>query len=292
MKWGLFAINYGTCADPESAVRVARHAEAAGFESVWTGEHVVLPDPSPPGFAIPPELPFLDTVVALTWVAAHTTTLRLGTGVVVLPLRNPVVLAKELASLDVVSGGRLIVGVAAGYVPAEFAVSGVPIGERGARTDDYLRVLSALWGDASPRHDGAFVTLRDVDARPRPLQRPGPPVLMGGDAPAALRRAVALADGWYGFGTTPAEAGEQIAALRAIEREHGRPGHLGPLEITVTPLGRLDRATVERYAELGVHRLVVLPDPGAAPSARHVPVPVDRILRNIDAVAAVAGTAG
>src|SRR5262249_29643432 len=131
MKIGLFAINYGTCADPELAVRVARHAEAAGFESVWTGEHVVLADPAPPSFTMPPTLPFLDTTVALTLIAANTSTIRLGTGIIVLPLRNPVVLAKELASVDVVSGGRLMAGFAAGYVPAEFASSGIPMAGRG-----------------------------------------------------------------------------------------------------------------------------------------------------------------
>src|SRR5262249_31040444 len=125
MKIGLFAINYGTCADPDAAVRVARHAEAAGFESVWTGEDIVLPDPPPTGFSMPPTLPFLDTVVALTLIAAHTTTIRVATGIIVLPLRSPAVLAKELASIDVISGGRLIAGFAAGYIPAEFDASGV-----------------------------------------------------------------------------------------------------------------------------------------------------------------------
>src|SRR6266705_7229124 len=149
MKIGLFAINYGTCADPEVVVRVARHAEAAGFESVWTGEHVVLPDPAQPGFTIPPTLPLLDSVVGLTLVAAHTSTIKVASGIIVLPLRNPVILAKELASVDVVSGGRLIAGFAAGYVPAEFAASGVAMAERWARMDEHLGVLRALWGDGS-----------------------------------------------------------------------------------------------------------------------------------------------
>ena len=129
VKIGLFAVNYGTCTDPELAVRVARHAEAAGFESVWTGEHIVLPDPAPPGFA----LPLLDTIVALTLVAAHTSTIKVGSGIIVLRLRNPAILAKELASVDVVSKGRLIAGFGAGYVRAEFAATGVPMEDRGAR---------------------------------------------------------------------------------------------------------------------------------------------------------------
>jgi probable F420-dependent oxidoreductase len=285
MKIGLFAINYGTCADPEVAVRVARHAEAAGFESVWTGEHVVLPDPQPDGFSMPPTLRFLDTVVALTLVAAHTTTLRIGTGIIVLPLRSPAVLAKELASVDVVSGGRLIAGFAAGYIPAEFAASGVPMAERGARMDEYLHVLTALWAMDSPEHLGRFVSIQGVDAHPRPVQRPGPPIVVGGEAPAALRRAVTMANGWYGFGATPTEAGELITALRRMAQEHERPAHLGRLELTVTPVGPLDRAAVDRYQELGVDRLVLLPEPEAERGRRHAPVPVDRILHNIDTVA-------
>ena len=124
MKIGLFAVNYGTCADPEAAVRVARHAEAAGFESVWTGEHVVLPDPAPRGFSMPATLPLHDTIAALTLVATHTSTIKVASGIIVLPLRNPVILAKELASVDVISGGRLIAGFGAGYVSAEFAAAG------------------------------------------------------------------------------------------------------------------------------------------------------------------------
>jgi probable F420-dependent oxidoreductase len=285
MKLGLFAINYGTCADPEVAVRVARHAEAAGFESVWTGEHIVLPDPQPRGFTMPPTLPFLDTVVALTLVATHTTTIRVATGIIVLPLRNPAVLAKELASVDVVSGGRLIAGLAAGYIPAEFAASGVPMADRGARMDEYLRVLTALWAMERPQHQGRFVSIQGVDAQPRPVQRPGPPIVVGGEAPVALRRAVTMANGWYGFATTPAEAGGSIAALRRLAQEHERPADLGRLELTVTPVGPLDRATVDQYQELGVDRLVLLPEPEAERGRRHAPVPVDRILHNIDTVA-------
>ena len=190
MKIGLFAINYGTCADPEAAVRVARHAEAAGFESVWTGEHVVLPDPAPRGFSMPATLPLLDTIAALTLVATHTSTIKVASGIIVLPLRNPVILAKELASVDVISNGRLIAGFGAGYVSAEFAAAGVPMAGRGARMEDYIRALRALWSMDRPAYQGRFVSFSGIDTRPRPHQRPAPPVVIGGEAPAALRRAV------------------------------------------------------------------------------------------------------
>jgi probable F420-dependent oxidoreductase len=285
MQIGLFAINYGTCADPELAVRVARHAEAAGFESVWAGEHVVLPDPAPPGFTIPPTLPLLDTIVGLTLVAAHTSSIKVASGIIVLPLRNPVVLAKELASVDVVSGGRLIVGVAAGYVPAEFAAAGVPMAGRGARMEDYIGALRALWSMDRPDYQGRLVSFSGIDARPRPRQRPAPPIVIGGEAPAVLRRAVTMANGWYGFYLDLQETRRYIGALRQLARECDRPTGLGRLELTVTPAGPLDKAVVEQYAELGVDRLVLLPQPDAGPAQRHAPVPVDRILRNIDTVA-------
>jgi probable F420-dependent oxidoreductase len=285
MKIGLFAINYGTCADPEQAVLVARHAEAAGFESVWTGEHVVLPDPAPPGFTMPPTLPLLDTVVGLTLVAAHTTTIKVASGIIVLPLRNPVILAKELASLDVVSNGRLIAGFAAGYIPAEFAAAGVPMTDRGARMEDYIRALRALWSMDRPAYRGRFVSFGGIDTHPRPRQHPAPPIVIGGEARGALRRAVTMADGWYGFYLDLQETRSYVEALRQLAREWERPAELGRLEITVTPAGPLDRAVVEQYTELGVDRLVLLPEPDAGPAQRHVPIPADRILRNIDAVA-------
>ena len=285
MKIGLFAINYGTCADPELAVRVARHAEAAGFESVWTGEHVVLPDPAPPGFTMPPALPLLDTIVGLTLVAAHTSSIKVASGIIVLPLRNPVILAKELASVDVVSNGRLIAGFAAGYVSAEFAAAGVPMAGRGARMQDYIGALRALWSMDGPAYQGRFVSFSGIDSRPRPRQRPAPPIVIGGEAPAALRRAVMMAEGWYGFNLDVPETGRLAGALRQLAGECERPAGLGPLELTVTPAGPLDKATVDRYAELGIDRLVLLPQPDASPAQRHAPVPEDRILHNIDTVA-------
>src|SRR4051812_32620353 len=194
MKIGLFAIGHATCADPEVSVQVAQRAEAAGYESVWTGEHVVLPDPQPSEIAFPPTLPLLDTAVALTLVAAHTSTIKVASGVIVLPLRNPVLLAKELASVDVVSQGRLIAGFGAGYVPAEFDAVGVEMPGRGERMDDYIRAMRALWSMDKPEYHGPFVSFSGIDAHARPVQRPGPPIVIGGWAPPTLRRAVTMAN--------------------------------------------------------------------------------------------------
>jgi alkanesulfonate monooxygenase SsuD/methylene tetrahydromethanopterin reductase-like flavin-dependent oxidoreductase (luciferase family) len=144
MKIGLFAVNYGTCGDPASAVRIAQAAEAAGLESVWTGEHIVLPDPMLDSFPLAPNTPMLDTIVSLTWIAAHTKRVRIASGIIVLPLRNPLLLAKELATLDVASGGRLIVGVGAGWLEPEFKALGVPMEKRGERMDDALLAMRAI----------------------------------------------------------------------------------------------------------------------------------------------------
>ncbi len=291
MKIGLFAINYGACGDPVVAVQVAQAAEAAGFESVWTGEHIVLPDPKLPSFPLAPETPMLDTVVTLAWIAAHTKRLRIASGIIVLPLRNPLLLAKELASVDVVSGGRLILGVGAGWLEPEFKALGVPMERRGERMDDALRAIRALWTMEKPKHQGTFTSFSNVAAYPRPIQRPTPPIVIGGESPAAMRRAMTMGDGWYGFGLTPEETKQHIKNLKRAGERHGRPAELGDLEITVTPVGTFDKRSVEAYAAAGVHRLVVLPRHDATHAQRHDPVPLDDILRNIETVKQVVGEA-
>ncbi len=289
MKIGLFAINYGTCGDPSSAVQVAQAAEAAGFESVWTGEHIVLPDPMLPSFPLAPEMPMLDTVVSLTWIAAHTKRLRIASGIIVLPQRNPLLLAKELASVDVVSGGRLIVGLGAGWLEPEFKALGVPMQGRGEKMDDILRAMRAIWTMEKPEHHGPTASFSNVAAYPRPIQRPMPPVVIGGESPAALRRAITMGNGWYGFGLTAEETKKHIEGLKQAGEQNGRPAELGELEITVTPVGGFDRRSVEAYAAAGVHRLVVLPRPDASRDTRHNPVPLDDILRSIETVSEIVG---
>jgi alkanesulfonate monooxygenase SsuD/methylene tetrahydromethanopterin reductase-like flavin-dependent oxidoreductase (luciferase family) len=159
MHFGLFGINIGACADPAVQRRVAIAAEEAGFESLWTGEHVAMPIHDSPVPA-PPETPFLDSIVALAAVAAATTRVRLGTGILVLPHHNPVLLAKALASLDAVSGGRLIAGFAGGYVEAEFRALGVDFRRRGAITDDSSRHARTV--DRRGRYAGRFARFAGI----------------------------------------------------------------------------------------------------------------------------------
>jgi probable F420-dependent oxidoreductase len=258
MKFGVFGINVGVCADAEVGARVARRAEELGYESVWTGEHVVLPAPQAPPSPVPPETPFLDPAISLAFIAARTSTIKLGTGIIILPQRNPCVLAKELASVDVVSGGRLIFGLGVGYLKAEFDALGIPFTRKGPRTDDYLQAMLALWTQENPQHSGEFASFEGIQALPQPLQKPHPPVVVGGHSPHGLRRAVASGNGWYGFAMTPEQTAESLEGIEEAKQQVERPSSLGDLEITITPSGAVDADVVKRYENLGVDRLVFL----------------------------------
>jgi probable F420-dependent oxidoreductase len=256
MKLGFFGINVGPCAEPQTLARVAKAAEAAGFESVWTGEHIVLPDPHQPPSPSPPQTPFLDSNVALTYAAAHTERLKLGTGIIILPQRNPLVLAKECASLDVLSRGRLILGVASGYLHQEFSALGVPFNTRGARTDEYIDAMRAIWTMEKPRFEGRTVRFANVDAQPRPVQKPTPPFVIGGQSAPAYRRAIERGNGWYGFSLDPVATKKCLADIEAERARVDRPAALGRLEISITPPFGTRADDLKRYGELGVDRLM------------------------------------
>ena len=258
MTIGLFAINYHACAEPRAAAQVAQLAESLGYDSLWTGEHVVLPSPRVDPAPMDPDEPILDPLVALTYVAAHTERIRLGTGVILLPQRSPVVLAKQVASLDVLSRGRLILGIGVAYLEQEMAAIGVPMERRGARADEYLAAMRSLWEDDAPAYHGEFVDFEAVDAHPRPVQRPLP-VVVGGHSAPAFRRAARHADGWYGFLVGLRAMAEHRRSLDAAIAEAGRER---PLHVSVSPSRRLDAETVASYADLGVDRLIVAPPPG------------------------------
>lgn len=257
MKFGLFGINTGPCATPDTARRVAQEAERCGFESVWTGEHVVLPDPQVPPSPVPPETPFLDPAVCLAFVAAHTQTILLGTGIIILPQRNPLVLAKELASVDVVSKGRLLFGLGIGYLEPEFRALGIPFEDKAGRSLDYLAAILAVWTQEKPAHQGRYASFSGIQARPRPQQKPHPPVIIGGHTPPAFRRAVEHANGWYGFAMDVEGALRCVDGIKQAQARYARPPELGPLELSVTPRGKVDADTVRRFADAGVHRLII-----------------------------------
>jgi probable F420-dependent oxidoreductase len=261
MKLGYFGFNMGLLGTPESIVRVARAAEAAGLESIFGGEHVVLQDPQSPPSPMPPLAPVIDQIAALSFAAAHTKTIKLGTGIIILPQRNPVVLAKELASVDVISGGRLIAGFGVGYVEREFDSIGVPFAERGPRTSEHIEVLRALWTQEQPRFDGRFTKFAGIQSRPQPLQKPHPPILVGGMSKSAHRRAVAHANEWYGFFQSVDATAAALRGLEEAAKAVPRPASLGRLGLTVTPPpGIPDRDALRRYEDLGVGRIVLMRD--------------------------------
>lgn len=240
---------------------VAQSAEAAGFDSLWASEHVVLPDVLGRQSFMPPDTRMLNPVVALSYLAARTRTIRLATGVIILSEHNPLVLAKELASLDVLSNGRLIFGVGVGWLEAEFRALGVPFEDRGAITDEYLAAIRAIWTEAKPAYSGRFVSFADVQAYPRPLQQ-YPPIVIGGRSPAAFRRAVEQGNGWYGWAMDLDETTQAIQGLRDAAKRYVRPETLGELEISVAPSVPINMETAERFANLGVNRLVLIPPGG------------------------------
>jgi len=256
MKFGITGISGGVTSYPEALASVARAAEMAGFDTLWGGEHHVL---STSSTRFPPTSRYLNPVVALTYAAAFTRTIRLGTGVLLLPQHSPLILAKELASLDVLSGGRLIVGVGVGWSEEEYRALGVPYAERGARADEYLAAMRAIWSEGTPSFAGRYVSFQDVVAYPHPVQQPFPPIVVGGSAAPVLRRAVEQANGWYGFALDLADTAALLAQLREAAARYSRPASLGELEISVAPRVPLDKDTVVRFAELGVYRLILMP---------------------------------
>ena len=280
MRFGFFGVNAGVLSEPATMVAAATTAEAAGWESIWTGEHLVAASQQRPPSPVRPDTHFVDQVASLAHLAAQTTTLRLGTGIVILPQRNPVVLAKELASVDVLSGGRLEAGFGVGYVPDEFDAIGVPFSERGARMDDHIDALRAMWrGDLE--FEGRFTSWHGVEAHPRPVEPHGPPIHVGGGSAATFRRAVLRADGWYGFLSTLESTGSAMDALDRGMAELDRPAHLGRIQVSVTPSEPVDRDLVRRYEDLGVDRLILVRDfrdVGGTPN----PERADDVLRFID----------
>ena len=262
MRFGIFFANTLGFATPEGARALALAAEEAGLDSLWTVEHVVVPsgyessypyskDGKMPGgedFAIP------DPLVWLAYVAGVSSTIRLATGVAILPQRNVVYTAKEVATLDQMSGGRVSLGVGAGWLREEFDALGVPFERRGARLDEYIRALRTLWSEDKPTFRGEFVDFTDAICRPQPVGK-HVPIVVGGHTERAARRAGELGDGFFPGRSKPEDLAGLLAVMRRSAEEAGRDADA--IEVTVT--GRTDPASVEALRELGVSRIVVPP---------------------------------
>lgn len=265
MKFGLAYANTIPFTDPTVATELVVAAEEVGFESVWTVEHVIWPRrydsvyPYHPTGKMPgtPEVPIPDPLVWLTWVAASTSRIRLGTGVMILPLRNPLVLAKELATLDHLSGGRMELGIGSGWLEEEFDAVGVPFAGRGKRVDESIDAMRALWRDDSASFSGDVFSFEDVALNPKP-KGGSVPIVVGGNSNAAIRRTVLRGDGFYPGPDSIEELERVLTALREACEEAGRD--FDEIEISAAHPGRfLDDppAAIEVMAGLGVHRLMV-----------------------------------
>jgi probable F420-dependent oxidoreductase len=258
MDIGYFGANVGGFDNADAIGRLAAAVEGLGFESLWTGEHVVLVDPQKAPSPVAPRTPFVDTIATLAFLAARTERIKLGSGIILLPQRHPIVLAKELAGVDVLSKGRLVFGLGVGYVEGEYDALGIPFRERGARATEYIDAIRALWTQDEPAFDGRFTSFSGIQSRPLPVQKPHPPIVVGGMSPAALRRAVAQGNGWYGFFQNLDATAEMLRQLEKIAKQVERPPALGRLEISITPPGPVDRDSAQRFEDLGVDRLVLM----------------------------------
>ena len=199
MKLGICLPHYGRPIEPSRLVQLATRAEEMGLDSIWVTDHVIIPRDMPLIY----RSDMLDPLAMLPWLAGVTERIALGTSVIVLPYRSPLPVAKLLASVDVISGGRLIVGVAVGWVEREFEALGVPFRERGRRTDEAIELFRTVWTQEYPELDSERHRRAGLQASPLPLQSPRPPILVGGASDAAMRRAARLGDGWHASGMPP-----------------------------------------------------------------------------------------
>ena len=245
-------------------MEICRRAEAAGFESLWGGEHVILPSkiessyPYTADGKIPamPDTPIPDPLIWLAFAAAAAPSMRLGTCILIVPQRNPLILAKELATLDQLSGGKVELGLGVGWLEEEFQALGVPWERRGARNDEYIEAMRTLWSGPEVEFHGEFVDFPKVTCSPRPVQ-PTIPILVGGDSDVAIRRAARLADGYF-----PGEGDvDRLAALITRVRQAAEDAGRDPDEIEINAMFSTQMtdpvAGVEKFTELGVGRIMV-----------------------------------
>ena len=253
MQLGIHLPHIGRKAAADSIRRTAVHAEEVGFDDVWVSEHIIVPQDA----AYPPSPNFWDPVLSLTWAAAATSRIRLGTSVLVLPLRHPLPLAKELATLQNLSGGRLILGAGVGWLEAEFDALGVPFNQRGRRMDEGIAMMRAVWSQDPVSFDSRWIPARIEAMRSLPLPVTPIPIWIGGSSDAAIRRAMAL-DGWHGSRVGPEQAADVVKRLRA-----GRPDQGFTISLRVScsaaNVGTM-RDALQIYRDAGVQHVMAAPE--------------------------------
>lgn len=264
MKFALMYANVGPFSLPDMATHVATTAERVGLESIWTVEHVVIPvgyestypyDPSGK-MPAPDQMPMPDPLIWLSYAAAVTKKLRLATGIVILPQRHPLYVAKEVATLDVLSNGRVILGIGIGWLEEEFDALGVPFKERAGRTAETVRAMRSLWKDSAEPFEGKYFRWGKLESHPKPVQKPGVPIVVGGHTELAARRAARYGDGFFPGVTDDEKLKSLLGVMRAECEKVGRD----PATIEVTSgRGVPDADAVKRFEDLGVSRFVLPP---------------------------------
>lgn len=262
MKFGLVPVNVGVKA-VEHMVGIAQLAESIGMESVWTFEHAMVPEDYASKYPYSndgkmggqPDTNFIDPLIALATIAANTKTLRLGTGVNIVSQANPLLLAKQAASLDFCSGGRFMLGAGIGWLREEFDAMGVPFEKRGARFDDYMVAMKKVWAGDTVEHQSEFINWSGFKSYPIPQQEGGVPIVIGGTKGKIYQRVARHGDGWFLPATTPEAVTALLAPLPAACKEIGRD----PNSIEISCMWDLEGGidTVKRFADVGVSRVIV-----------------------------------
>jgi len=266
MKFGVQTLFGGPVASqPDYIIGTAKALEERGYSHIWAAEHVVnfpsyesaypYSDDGVPPFSA--DTGIIEPFTVLTFLAAHTSTIKLGTGITILPQRNPVYLAKQAADVDVLSGGRMVVGIGTGWSSEEFGALNVPFEHRGSRTRDYLQVVRSLWCDEVSSFEGEYYSLPECVQGPKPLQTPHPPLFFGGESNAALRRVAEFGQGWMGYRLTPESLPERLEKLSKMLATYDRS--LSDIEIAISPYDtacNLD--TVKCFADLGVEQIILV----------------------------------
>jgi probable F420-dependent oxidoreductase len=262
MKAGIIFANSGRFSRPELFAQLARDCEQLGFESIWTVEHVVIPNPHMPypgsrDGSMPggDEVPIPDPLIPLAYAAAITTRLKFSTGVIILPQRHPLYLAKQLATLDLLSKGRLMVGIGSGWMKEEFDSLGIGYNVRGARTDESIQAMRAIWRDDVATFHGKHFHFHDVKSFPKPIQKGGIPIHVGGHSPAAARRAGKFGDGFFPTVTDPAKLKEMFGLVRDEAKKAGR----NPDAIEFSAMAAPKAESLKALAAVGVTRVVFGP---------------------------------
>jgi probable F420-dependent oxidoreductase len=265
MRFGLHALGIGAGADPTVVTAVGQAAERCGFATLWAGEHVIMVDRPESVYpyaddgriALPSDVDWLDPLVLFGFLASVTSSIRLATGILLLPEHNPVVVAKAAASIDVLAGGRFTLGVGTGWSAEEFSSLGVPFEGRAARATEYVEAMRVLWGEDVASFAGRHVHFDEVRCYPKPVHR-GVPVVFGGNGDRALRRVATHGDGWYGFNVSLGELPGRLEVLRAACTEAGRSIASLDKAVALTDAAAADLGDLEA---LGVNEVVIVAGP-------------------------------